>query len=167
MPGQQHRTPYWYRHSYHQPASLHFLAPPELRQPPPDLLLQPRGQIKENASARCHCRNYDYWNQLFRRFIRQKSSRERPRPSSISDLQYSVTPFIPFSPFAIKTTPPPLCKRINKSIIRLSLRQLLQFPQSPPCHRQTHRHRDGRSHGGRPTQGGKQSRTRRASSPTS
>ena len=28
----------------------------------------------------------------FRRFIRQKSSRERPRPSSISDLQYSVNP---------------------------------------------------------------------------
>ena len=24
------RTPYWYRHSYHQPHSLQFFAPPEL-----------------------------------------------------------------------------------------------------------------------------------------
>ena len=31
--------------SCHQPASLHFLAPP-------DLLLQPRGQVKERESSR-------------------------------------------------------------------------------------------------------------------
>lgn len=73
MPGPlQHRTPYWYRHSYHQPNSLQFFAPndfvPQQQQPP-------RTLVKDAPSAR---------------FIRQKSSRERARPSSISDLQYSL-----------------------------------------------------------------------------
>ena len=72
MPGppHQHRTPYWYRHSYHQPNSLQFFAPHEYVQQ-----VHPTSNRNQHKDAR---------------FIRQKSNRERARPNSISDLQYSL-----------------------------------------------------------------------------
>jgi len=73
MPGppHQHRTPYWYRHSYHQPNSLQFFAPHEYVQ-----------QAHQNSNRNQHKDS--------NRFTRQKSNRERARPNSISDLHYSL-----------------------------------------------------------------------------
>ena len=73
MPGTgQHRTPYWYRHSYHQPSSLQFFPPTHFVHP-------------VQSCQAVHITGHD--NQP--KFIRQRSRRQLPRTSSIHDLQYS------------------------------------------------------------------------------